>query len=319
MAEKFRWGVIGPGRIARKFAASLPHSKGGVLQAVASTDLSRAENFAAEFGAGLAFGSYEEMLENGHVDAVYVATPNVSHFEGATAALVRKIPVLCEKPLTNTLAETQELLALANRHDTFLMEGLWTVFLPHFGQAQEWIQNGEIGEVIHCQADFGFLAVQDLQNRQFNPALGGGVLKDIGVYPLALFRKILNEPAEMNAVVRRAMNGTDAHVVFQGQTGYGATFQSLVSFGVSTLTMVIIYGTKGRIEFDPQWLRPVGVTLIPNEGDEVYFEPPVPGFGFQFEADEVMNCVLRGETESRIWSHADSLSIAHSVDVLQQF
>lgn len=318
MAQPFRWGILGPGRIARKFASSLPYSNGGVLHAVASTEMARAEAFAKEFEAGHAYGSYHELLDHAEVDAVYIATPNVSHFSNAIQALERRIPVLCEKPLTNSLQETEELIRFAQKQETFLMEGLWSVFLPHFQQAHAWVQDGEIGEVLHCQADFGFAAIQDLENRQFNPALGGGVLKDIGVYPLAFFMKMVSLPSELQGIVRRAMNGTDAHVAFQGQTAYGTTFQSLVTFGMATPTVASIFGTKGRIVFDKQWLRPVGVTLFKEE-EEIRFYPKVEGFGFQYEADEVMKCIRSGENKSEMWGHTDSISLAHSVDVLMQF
>lgn len=314
----FRWGIIGPGRIAKKFAISIPFSNGGLIQAVASSDMARAQAFATEFGAAHAFGSYAEMLDSGEIDAVYIATPHPYHFQSAKAALERKIPVLCEKPLTNSLAEAQELIRLATENQVFLMEAMWTAFLPHFQQAMQWVKDGEIGEVLHCQADFGFAAAPDLENRQFNPALGGGVLKDIGVYPLALFHKVLGELIDLQAVVRRAMTGVDAHVVFQGQNVFGATFQAMVTFGAATETIALIQGTKGKIVFDPQWLRAVGVTLI-RDSEITYFAPNIPGMGFQFEANEVMACVGEGRVSSEIWPLTSSLEIARAVDVLEQF
>jgi predicted dehydrogenase len=305
----FRWGILGPGRIAHKFALSLPFSEKGILSAVASRDISKAKEFSERFGSGLSFGSYEEMISSGEVDAVYIATPHAFHFELSELCLSHSVPVLCEKPLTMDPEQTRRLTEISKEQNTFLMEGMWTVFLPHFLQCQNWIDEGKIGEVVHVQADFGYKADFNPFDRKYNPNLGGSVTKDVGIYPLVLFYKILGVPKTLQSLGSRASTGIDEHVVFQGINSNHATFQGMVSFRAQSDVEATIVGTEGKIKISSQWLRPVSATLI-RPDETVIFEKKVGGLGFQFEADEVEKCVRNGETESKVWSHEDSRRIS---------
>ncbi len=313
----FRWGIIGPGRIARKFATSLPFSKNGILYAVASTHGERAADFAAEFGAERSFFSYGEMLNEARPDAVYIATPHPFHFEPAMLAIEAGIPVLCEKPMTDGYADTKKLVSCAREKGVFLMEGLWSWFLPHMQQVKSWIESGEIGRPVHIQADFGYKAMRNIEGRQFNPVLGGGVTKDIAIYPLALFCKLFGPPESMQVLGSRASEtGVDEHVIFQGKLNGGLGFQGMVSFVADTETRAFIYGTEGRIEFSKQWFRAVSATL--NRGNESKtISCPTDGFGFQFEADEVEACVRMGLKESQVWSLDDSLLMAEWIQKIE--
>jgi dihydrodiol dehydrogenase / D-xylose 1-dehydrogenase (NADP) len=308
----FRWGILGPGRIANKFAVSLPFSQNGILAGVASRDISRASEFGGRFGSPIIFGSYEEMIKSGEIDAVYVSTPHAFHFEHSELCLRHSIPVLCEKPLTMNPEQTRQLTEISKSQNTFLMEGMWTAFLPHFLQCQKWIYEGRIGEVVHVQADFGYKADFNPTDRKYNPALGGSVTKDVGIYPLTLFYKILGMPTSLQTLGSRATTGIDEHVVFQGINSNQATFQGMVSFRAQSDVEATIIGTEGKIKISSQWLRPVSAVLICKE-ETVVFEKKVGSLGFQFEADEVEKCVRNGETESKIWSHEDSRRISELI------
>ena len=318
--KEFRWGILGPGRIARKFAASLPFSENGKLTAVASSDPDRANAFASEFGAEHAFGSDEELLDTGLVDAVYIARPHSFHRRDAEKCLIRKIPVLCEKPLSTCESDSRHLVQLAKENQTFLMEGLWSCFLPGFRKALEWIQAGRIGEVMHAEADFGHKAEFNLIHRHFNPELGGGVMKDIGIYPLALFMKVFGHGLTMQSEGIRLENGVDAQVVFQGKSSDGRkTFHGMVSFLAAGRAEACITGTEGMIRFSPQWFRTVDVQLeIPGRQPEI-FSGTAPAFGFQFEANEAERCVRAGMIESNLWTHADTLEAARLTLLAEQF
>ena len=319
-AREFRWGILGPGRIAAKFAASLPFSLHGKLAAVSSTDKNRAREFAARFGAPYAFASDEELLESGQVDAVYLSRPHSFHRRDAEKCLRRNIPVLCEKPLSTSPEDSAFLCSLAASHHTFLMEGLWTSCLPSFLQALRWIREGRIGEVLHASADFGHKAAMELEHRHFNPDLGGGVMKDIGIYPLALFMKVFGHGLSIQSAGLRLENGVDSQVIFQGKSAKGSgNFQGMVSFLAAGPSEACITGTEGRIRFAPQWFRAVDVWLeIPGKEPE-FFSGTGPGFGFQHEADEVEACVRAGLTESSRWSHADSLEAARLIAAAEKF
>ncbi len=200
------------------------------------------------------------------------------------------------------------------------MEGLWTSCLPGFQQALQWVKEGKIGELLHAEADFGHAAPMNLEHRHFNPELGGGVMKDIGIYPLCLFMKVLDHGLRIQSSGIRLKNGIDAQVVFQGCSASGkASFQGMVSFLGSGRSEACITGTEGKIRFDTQWFRPVGVSLdIPGK-EALYFRTEKKGFGFQFEADEVARCVRSGLIESPLWTHADSLEAARLIALAEAF
>ena len=318
--EEFRWGILGPGRIARKFATSLPYSKNGKLVAVASTNGERAASFAAEFGASHHFDSYEALADSGLLDAIYIATPPSFHRRDAAMCLQKKIPVLCEKPLSTNPEDSAFMISLAKQNNTFLLEGLWTCFLPSFRKALQWVKEGRIGELLNLEADFGHKAAFDLQHRHFNPELGGGVMKDIGIYPLALFMKVLGHELEIQSTGIRLENGLDAQVVFQGKSKNGGqTFQGMVSFLGAGPSEACITGTGGRIRFAPQWFRPVDVWLEKEGCEAEHFSGKADGFGFQFEADEVEHCVRAGLLESPHWTHEDSLAAARLIAKAELF
>lgn len=313
--KTLRWGIAGPGRIAKKFASSRPffHSE---ITAVASTSAERASAFATEFQLPFWFGSYQEMLGSGGIDALYVATTNTFHKEIVRQALEKGIAVLCEKPMVLSALETSELIQISKLKGVFLMEGMWSLFLPHIQQALAWIAAGRIGKLQHMYADFAFKAHPDPESRIFNPNLGGGVARDIGIYPLALFLHFGGPFGEWQFQTQRSTSGVSDHVLFQGLCLSGVSFQGMVSFRMQSGVEAHFLGDKGTIRLSAQWLRPTSAILRTETGEEV-FSPQVHGFGFQYEVQEVEKKWAEGKIESKIWSHEKSLLVAGYLDKIE--
>ena len=185
----YNWGIIGPGKIARKFADDLQRLPNARIHAVASTSPERARAFANEYGVAHVFSRYEDIIHCSDLDVVYIATPHVLHCENALMCIEHGIPVLCEKPFAMNSSEARRMVSAARRNRVFLMEALWTRFIPAVDHAFELVAGGEIGDLHTVKSDFGFYMPFEANHRIFNKALGGGSLLDIGIYPalLALF------------------------------------------------------------------------------------------------------------------------------------
>jgi predicted dehydrogenase len=205
-----RWGILACGGIARKFADDLAFVKDGYLAAVSSRDISRAQEFASHYGPDVkCFGSYEAMLSSGEIDVVYIASPHGLHHEHTLLCLNAGLPVLCEKAFAINSKQVAEMIQAARDKKIFLMEALWTRFHPSIVKLQEILASGVIGDIVHLSADFGFHAPYDPEARWFNPALTGGSLLDIGIYPLFISKFVLGNPLEMKATGVMAPTGVD--------------------------------------------------------------------------------------------------------------
>lgn len=180
------WGIVGAGRIAKQFAQDIQYVSNAKLLAVAARDLKRAQEFADAHAIGTAYGSYAELFNDQTIDAIYIATPHSFHFEQAKAAMLAGKHVLCEKPICVSSDEFSELAAVAKAQGVLLMEAMWTYFLPALRQAKRWVDEGKIGQIKHIKADFGYLAPYEPNSREYDAALAGGSLLDVGIYPLAL-------------------------------------------------------------------------------------------------------------------------------------
>lgn len=311
MSDTFRWGIIGAGRIARKFAADLNTIKNARLTAIASRDQDRAQAFADEFKAPFAYGSYEALLDCPELDAVYIATRHPGHAAASIMCLERGIPVLCEKPFAMNAGEVQQMIDAARKTDTFLMEAIWTRFLPTTRQALQWIKEGRIGEVQSVKADFGFKAERNLAGRLYNKALGGGSLLDIGIYPTFLALLLLGKPEEIlaNAVIGTTGVDEEMAAIFKYSDGKMAQIHSTIR--ADTKTEAFIYGSEGVIHIHSRWHEPSSMSLLlPNERPEDFFFE-YPCIGYAYEAEEVMACLAAGKKES------DALPLSFSMDLIR--
>ncbi|MEH6605336.1 MAG: Gfo/Idh/MocA family oxidoreductase [Pseudomonadales bacterium] len=308
MKDNFRWGLIGPGRIAERFAQSLAVIEDAELYAVASRDQERAAKFAARFGAQKTYGDYADLLNDGKVDAIYIATPHRFHFEQAKLCLQAGIAVLCEKPLTVNAAETAELVALAKKHNVFLMEALWTRFLPIYSHVRKWLDTGLIGEVKSLNSSFGFCFPRDLDDRVYNHDLAGGALLDTGIYNIAISQWVFGEnPESVQAMSSLAETGVDQHTSVNMAYSGGGYSQFTCSLLAEHANDFRINGSKGHIRIHPMFWDTAHATLV-TEDEEITISEPYRATGFEYEVEEAMRCIRAGLLESPGMSHADTLA-----------
>lgn len=312
------WGIIGMGRIARKFANDLKLVPNAKLHAVASQSLERAQAFAKEFGAPHAFGTYDEIVTCPDLDVVYIATPHVQHCENTLLCLRHNIPVLCEKPFAMNLEETQKMVMTARENQTFLMEAIWTRFIPTIVKTLELIDSGAIGEVISVKADFGFKAPFDPDGRLFNRNLGGGSLLDIGIYPAFLALLVLGKPNKIKAFASIGPTGIDEEMgaILQYNNGQMAHLHSTIR--ATTKTEAFIYGDQGTIHLHTRWHEPTGMTLLLQDERPQPFYFDSKGKGYHYEAEHVMQCLQAGKTESALLSLDFSLNLMELLDHIRK-
>ncbi len=318
MTKTFNWGIIGPGRIAHKFAQDIIRTEHARLHAVASRTGERARSFAAQYGAPHYFGSYEGILGCPDLDAVYIATPHTSHCENTLMCLRAGIPVLCEKPFAMNAREVKKMIAAAREHDTFLMEALWTRFLPTTLKALELIREGAVGQVLSVKADFGFKAAFDPEGRLYNPALGGGSLLDIGIYPVFLALLVLGKPDKIKAMARIGSTGVDEEcgILFQYADGRMAHLHSTVL--ARTKTEAFIYGEEGVIHLHTRWHEPTSMSLLRPDGRPQDFRFDWKTNGYSYEALEAMRCLAQGLKESPLMPLSFSLDLIELLDAIRR-
>ena len=209
MAQTIRWGILGCGRIARKFASDLRLVKDADLTAVASRSMETAKAFANEFPAKHVHDNYEALVNNDDVDVIYVATPHSHHYEHTILCLENNKAVLCEKAFAVNAEQAKKMIALAQEKKVFLMEALWTKFLPHYNKMQQMIHKGMIGEIKSVFVNFGFKPAPPVPQRLFDPALAGGTMLDIGIYNVFIALSVLGKPDDIDAVMTPASTGVD--------------------------------------------------------------------------------------------------------------
>ena len=295
------WAIIGPGKIAKKFADDLQLLPNAKLYAVASSSLERAQDFAQHYNCPHAFGNYTDMLQLPGIDIVYIATPHTLHYEHTMLCLRSGVSVLCEKPFSMHPDQTREMIALAKSKKLFLMEALWTLFNPAYNKALELARSGAIGTIHSAQADFSFHAPYQAQSRIFNPALGGGGLLDIGIYPALFFLDLLGNPcaADVQASATFTRDGVDETCIFSFKYPNNQLAWGHCSIAADTPITATIYGSEGRIQLHSRFHHPQQLTLHQKLTETATtFDMPYEGWGYQFEAAHVMECLAAGATES---------------------
>lgn len=296
--KTFRWGIIGPGKIAHKFAQDLEQVAGAQIFAIAGRNQERAQRFAEVYDAPHAFDQVEEMLALPELDVVYVATPHSSHCANTLQCLRASKAVLCEKPWAINQQEAVQMMELARSQQVFLMEAIWTRFLPTTQKILALIADGVIGEIESVKADFGFRAKEiDLTSRLFNPALGGGSLLDIGLYPVFLSQLLLGKPSEILASSRLTSTGVDMETSIVLNYAGRQMANLHCTFGANTKTEAFIHGSKGTIHWHGRWHEPSHFSiLLPGQGPDNYFFEYTT-HGYSYEAARVQECLAAGLTE----------------------
>jgi predicted dehydrogenase len=316
MTEGLGWGLIGTGGIAETFAADLMFTESGRAAAVGSRHIDTANRFADQFDIPNRHASYEALVADPDVDVVYVATPHPMHHSAALLALHAGKPVLVEKAFTMNAAEAQGLVATARAEGLFLMEAMWTRFLPHIAEIRRLLAEGALGEIVTVAADHGQWFAQDPGFRLFAPELGGGALLDLGVYPVSFASMVLGKPDRIVTLIDPAFTGVD------GQTsmlfGYASGAQAVLTctLAAKSPTRGAIVGTDARIEIDGDFYAPTSFDLISRTGERTHFEAPHQGTGLWHEADEVARCLQEGLLESPLMPLDESIEIMQTMDAV---
>lgn len=309
--HKIRWGILGCGQIADTFASDLSISENAILMACASNDSTRGKTFAIKHGASYFFETYEELVKNKDIDVIYIATPNSFHMEHSVLCLQNKKAVLCEKPLAINKSEAEKMMEVAHKNNTFLMEAMWTSCLPNIHKIKDTIQRGVIGEIIHLSADFGFKVDYNPKSRLFDPALGGGSLLDIGIYPLFISLLLLGKPETIHSSLRFADSGVDASCSVLLSYSEGKTAALFSSFETFTNIKCEIYGTKGKIIIDDRFHQQNEHVLVLNGLPAQVVKSDALGFGYIFEIEHVNECLYQGLKES------PNMPLKYSLELLQ--
>jgi predicted dehydrogenase len=293
MTDTVRWGIISTARIARQFARDFAHAEGGELLAVASRTLEKAQDFADQYEIPRAYARYEDLLADPEIDAVYIATPHTLHYPNSLDAIKAGKAVLCEKPLTINPEDARSLAASAREAEVYLMEAMWTWLLPAIRTAKAWVDAGRIGKLLHIKADFGYPMPFDRESRVYARDLAGGVLLDMGIYPIALawlFSR--KDPESLQVRSHLAPNGVDDEVLLQYDLGdCRATLAA--SFRCKLPNIAWLIGDRGLIQI-PEFWRARECYLYQGDEPADYFCDERAGEGFEFEIAAVNRDLLAG-------------------------
>jgi len=312
-----RWGILGPGNIAKRFAEALKDVRGAELAAVGSRSQAKADAFGEQYGIPRRHGSYEALVGDADVDAIYVATPHPMHAPCSILALEAGKAVLCEKPFTANAAQAEQVIAAARRAGVFCMEAMWTRFLPPITRLRQLVAEGSVGELRMVIADFGFRCGWDPSSRLLDAALAGGGLLDVGVYAISLAGMLLGEAQDVAGLADVGSTGVDeqAGIVLR----YAGGRLAVLATGVRTTTPqeAWVLGADGRVHLHGPWWRGGRLTVFRGK-DTQDIDVPQVGNGFNCQAEEVARCLAAGKTESDVMPLDESLSIMRTMDKLRK-
>ncbi len=314
--RKIRWGIAGPGNIANKFAKAVKQVPCAELAAVASRDKVRAEAFAQTYSIPHVFGSYEQMAESDLVDAVYIATPHPFHKPCAEIFLKAGKHVLCEKPLCVNARQAQELKDCAQTHGVFLMEAMWTRFLPAIQKAKELITRGDIGDILGLEADFCYNLPEEEEPKIYQPHMAGGSLLDVGVYGLHFAAMFLGRDPEIISALAHTQGGVDIHTQVLLKYKGGAIASVSSAIGLEKPETAYIYGTKGRILFPRFYGAQALLVTMGNSTTE--FKVPSMGDGFEEEIVEVCRCIEQGKVQSDVLPLDETIAMLKQMDAIRK-
>jgi predicted dehydrogenase len=305
---------LGTGTISSKFAADLANLPDARPYAVGSRTQESADAFARQFGMPKAYASYEALMADPEVDAIYIGTPHPFHKENTLACLSAGKPVLCEKPFAINSADAIEMVSKAREAGVFLMEAMWTRFLPVQVHVQQWLREGAIGKPLALYCDFGFQTDFDPHSRLFDPALGGGALLDVGIYPVSYASLVFQQqPASILADAYLGESGVDEQNAMVFTYTDGA--QAMVSSAIRAITRqdVFISGTQGTILI-PEFWHAAEASLTNANGKTKKVKGKA---GYQFEAAEVAACVRAGKLESERMPLDETVEILRTMDSIR--
>jgi predicted dehydrogenase len=317
MTEHLRWGILGTGWIARQMTADLA-IHGSPVTAVGSRSQATADAFAAEFGIPVSHGSYEALVADPDVDVIYVATPHPSHVADATLALGAGKHVLLEKPYTINAAEARAVAGLARDRGLVVLEAMWTRWMPHMIRLREIIAAGTLGDVRTIVVDHDQKLSQDPSHRLQDPALGGGALLDLGIYPVSFAWDVFGAPATVHAISSPTPTGVDRQTAIL--LGYADGQQAVMHTALDTKgpNTASVIGTDARLEIDSVWYNPTTMRVIdPDENVIEAFDGRSVGRGMQFQAAAIERIVASGDLEDDILPPSESIAIMETLDQIR--
>lgn len=319
MKKDIKWGIIGCGGIANKFAESMLVVDGAEVIAAASRTPDKAAAFAIKHQIENSYSDYADLLNNKEVDAVYVATTHNYHYENTRQVLLANKPVLCEKPFTVNAPEMRALIELAERKQQFLMEAMWTRFLPAVVQVRKWLVEDLIGSIKQIRATFGFYFPFDSEHRLFNADLAGGAVLDAGIYPLSFANMVMKQkPVEVKAMGEIGATGVDVQssYLLRYESGCLALLNSALNAWTASRAEVI--GTRGRITIPEKFLNAQEAWLEVKDQEPIKKKFPVGDkIGFKYEIEAASDCIRKGLLESEIMPLTDSLQIMETIDEIK--
>ncbi len=315
--KRLRWGMIGAGRISAQFARDIKLTNNAELCAVAARQIDHARKFAGTHGIANFYGGYDALYQDPNIDAIYIATPHTCHLEQSKAALSSGKAVLCEKPVTINSEECVELIDFNKQGEHFLMEGMWTYFLPAIQKAKEWLEAGRIGKLTNIKADFAYPQLPyDPNTRVYNKDLAGGCLLDMGIYPIAIAWYFMNrDPESMHVLSKHAPNGVDDEVNMLFD--YGDVTATLASsFRCKYQNWCFLIGDKGYIAIPDFW-RAKECHLYELETKIDHFSDERKGEGFEFQIEQVSQDILAGKKQSDVMPLTSSLKFQQHMDAVK--
>lgn len=312
--QNFVWGILGPGGIAQAFAKDLERLSGHTIGAVGSRTLSNATRFAAQYPGAIAYGSYEELVNDSTIDAIYVATPHPAHHDNVILALNAGKPVLCEKPFAVNAKQAQVMVDVARENGVALMEAMWSRFLPHYAKVREIIASGVLGKIHTVQADHGQRLADQNIPRLVEPSLAGGALLDLGIYPVSFAHMILGNPKKITSSGVLTDKGVDAQtsMIFDYADGAQAILNTTMI--EQTPCRAVVAGLNGWLEIDRVFYNPTHMRVTLFDGTVTEYPSSYLGHGLRAQADIFKAVVQSGKLESKILTWKDTVDIMHTLD-----
>jgi len=316
--KKVRLGIVGTGRMAQEFASSLPHAPNIELVAVASRRQESADQFAKRFAIPKAHAGLDALLADEDVELIYIASPHAMHCAETLRSLEAGKHVLCEKPFAINAQQATQMVSLARAKNLFLMEAMWTRYIPAVVRLRELLAEGVIGPVQLMVAGGAFMPAFDPQAYLFRPDLGGGVLLDAGIYLVSFASMVFGPPSRIHATAEIGATGVDEHDAFLLEHEQGELANLYVSLRAKRSPDVLLIGEKGSIRMHPPLFVPRALTLSLAGAEDVTIALPFEGNGYQFEAIEAARCIREGLTESAVMPLDESVAIMRTMDEMRR-
>jgi predicted dehydrogenase len=317
MSEKIRWGILGTGNIATSFATGVATMPDAELAAVGSRSQATADAYGDKFNIARRYSSYAELAHDPNLDVIYIATPHSLHLENMLLCFEAGKPVLCEKPFTINAGQARQAIEQARQRKLFAMEATWMRFTPMMVEIRKLLAEGVLGEVRMVNADFGIRVDYDPKFRLFDPALGGGGLLDVGIYPLSLAQMILGTPTQVTGLAELGETGVDEQSACV--LGYDGGELAVLHSAIRTETPqeATISGTEGWIRIHSPWWMPQVMSIYKPGATPQIVEIPFEADGYTYEAAEVHRCLREGKLESELMPLAETVAVMETMDTLR--